>query len=238
MEAGERWMLNDVAGKPIYAWDSRDHQFRTTYDQLRRPTETFLREGTGRRALHRAHRLWRRPTQSRGPKPARQGGSAFRSGRSCDHRTSTISKEICFKQRQLAREYKATLDWLVAVPLEPEVYTSSTRFDALNRPVEQIAPDSSVYRPTFNEANLLGKVDVHLRGAAAATPFVTDIDYNAKGQRTLIEYGNGVRTTYEYDPADLPPKPSADHRWLTAQHALYKDLSLHLRPGRQHHPNR
>ena len=29
-------------------------------------------------------------------------------------------------QRQLAREYKATLDWLTAVPLEPEVYTSRT----------------------------------------------------------------------------------------------------------------
>jgi len=26
MEAGERWMLNDVAGQPIYAWDSRNHQ--------------------------------------------------------------------------------------------------------------------------------------------------------------------------------------------------------------------
>jgi RHS repeat-associated protein len=65
--------------------------------------------------------------------------------------------------------------------------------------VEQIAPDRSVYRPSFNESNLLEKVDLHLGGAAAATPFVTDIDYNAKGQRTLIEYGNGVRTTYEYD---------------------------------------
>ncbi len=29
---------------------------------------------------------------------------------------------------------------------------------------------------------------------------VTDIDYDAKGQRTLIDYGNGVRTTYKYDP--------------------------------------
>ena len=25
MEAGERWMLNDVAGKPLYGWDSRGH---------------------------------------------------------------------------------------------------------------------------------------------------------------------------------------------------------------------
>ena len=42
MEAGERWMLNDVTGKPIRAWDSRGHQFRTAYDPLRRPTG-FLR---------------------------------------------------------------------------------------------------------------------------------------------------------------------------------------------------
>ena len=102
-------------------------------------------------------------------------------------------------QRQLAREYKATLDW-PTVPLEADIYTSHTRYDALNRPTEQTAPDNSVYRPTFNEANLLEKVDVNLRGAAVATPFVTDIDYNAKGQRTLIRYGNnGAQTTYEYD---------------------------------------
>ena len=47
MEAGERWTLNDVTGKPIYAWDSRGHQFRTVYDPLRRPTESFLNEGAG-----------------------------------------------------------------------------------------------------------------------------------------------------------------------------------------------
>jgi hypothetical protein len=29
---------------------------------------------------------------------------------------------------------------------------------------------------------------------------VNDIDYNAKGQRTLIEYGNRVTTSYDYDP--------------------------------------
>jgi RHS repeat-associated protein len=84
--------------------------------------------------------------------------------------------------------------------LEQEVFTGSTTYDALNRPTAVIAPDQSVYRPTFNEANLLEKVKVNLRGASVPTPFVTDIDYDAKGQRVLIEYGNGVRTNYEYDP--------------------------------------
>ena len=35
---------------------------------------------------------------------------------------------------------------------------------------------------------------------AGWTPFVTDIDYDAKGQRERIDYGNGVSTTYDYDP--------------------------------------
>ena len=45
MEAGERWMLNDVSGKPIRSWDSRGHVFRTEYDALRRPVRAFV-QGT------------------------------------------------------------------------------------------------------------------------------------------------------------------------------------------------
>ncbi|MCJ7819633.1 MAG: hypothetical protein MUP53_00395, partial [Bacteroidales bacterium] len=43
MEAGERWMLNDVSGNPIRAWDSRGHNFKTEYDELRRPQRQFVR---------------------------------------------------------------------------------------------------------------------------------------------------------------------------------------------------
>jgi hypothetical protein len=39
MEAGERWTLNDVAGSPIRAWDSRGHVLTMEYDALRRPTQ-------------------------------------------------------------------------------------------------------------------------------------------------------------------------------------------------------
>ena len=57
------------------------------------------------------------------------------------------------------------------------------------------------YRPSLQRSQPAGAGGrANLRGAAIATPFVTNIDYDAKGQRTLIDYGNGVRTTYEYDP--------------------------------------
>ena len=66
--------------------------------------------------------------------------------------------------------------------------------------VEVVTPDNSVVRPTYNKANLLDSLEANLGGGVAVTPFITNIDYDAKGQRTLIEYGNKVRTSYDYDP--------------------------------------
>ena len=106
--------------------------------------------------------------------------------------------------RQLAQEYKQTIDWSSPVPLEPAVYVNRMSYDALNRPAALETPDESVVRPFYNEANLLERVEVHLRGASDATPFVTNIGYDAKSQRTRIDYGTadgeGISTTYLYDP--------------------------------------
>ena len=70
----------------------------------------------------------------------------------------------------------------------------------LNRPIEITTPDASIIQPIYNEASLLEQLGVNVQGTGMATPFVTNIDYNAKGQRTLIQYGNGAGTSYEYDP--------------------------------------
>jgi RHS repeat-associated protein len=103
--------------------------------------------------------------------------------------------------RQLIRDYKALPDWAGVAPgFEPELFASSTQYDAINRPITATGPDGSVVHPTYNEANLLETVTVNIRGALAATPFVTNIDYDSKGQRVLIEYGNNVLTSYAYDP--------------------------------------
>ena len=51
MDAGERWMLNDVIDKPLYAWNGRDQRVHSTYDALRRPMEIRLCEGTSSELL-------------------------------------------------------------------------------------------------------------------------------------------------------------------------------------------
>ena len=42
MEAGERWMLNDVAGKPSAPGTAAATPSAPTYDALRRPLRTFV----------------------------------------------------------------------------------------------------------------------------------------------------------------------------------------------------
>lgn len=205
MEAGERWTLNDVTGKPLYSWNNRNHRLQTVYDPLRRPTETLLREGAGgpllvTRTVYGESQPAPETNNLRG-----QAVQLFDQAGVVDSDAYDFKGNLLSSRRQIAVEYRTTLDWSVATLLEPDIYANHTRYDALNRPTELTTPDNSVIRPSYNEANLLEQVSANLRGALQNgqpvwTPFVTDIDYDARGQRTGIVYGNGVRSAYRYDP--------------------------------------
>ena len=88
--------------------------------------------------------------------------------------------------------------------LEAETFTTVTAYDALNRAISIKTPHNvdipaSEILPSYNEANLLERVDVKLRGSSTSTNFVQNVDYDAKGQRERIQYGNGSTTGYTYD---------------------------------------
>jgi hypothetical protein len=214
MEAGERWMLNDVTGKPIRAWNSRKYAFRTEYDALRRPVRSFVQGGD---SAERNPTLIPQPilyectiygdSADTGLTEAqqKQANLKMRALRRLDGAGVVVTDLYDFKGNslhgsyQFASDAKNAPDWSGSPALESEVFTSVSAYDALNRIVASMTPDHSVFRPTFNEANLLSKMDVNLRGAQASTSFVAGIEYNAKGQRTHIRYGNGAITTYAYD---------------------------------------
>jgi RHS repeat-associated protein len=85
------------------------------------------------------------------------------------------------------------------------VFTTRTVYDVLNRPARAQGPSAAagtadITVPTYNETRKLEAVDVFIRGAANATHFVTNIDYNERGQRERIAFGNGVSSVYKYDP--------------------------------------
>jgi RHS repeat-associated protein len=200
MEAGERLLLNDVTGKPIYSWNSRGFRTRTEYDPLHRPVFSFVQRGD------LTAELLDQVIEYGESQPDDQRNLRTRMFRQHDAAGMLLNEAYDFKgnllvaSRQLAVEYKQTLDWLGTVPLEDPPYTTKTSYDALNRPTSLTTPDGSVVRPSYNEANLLERLDTSLRGAEGLVVFVDDVDYNAHGQRTRCLYGNGIHTEYHYDP--------------------------------------
>jgi RHS repeat-associated protein len=233
MEAGECWTLNDVGGNPIRAWDSRGHAFTMEYDALRRPIQRFV-EGTdpvhsdprtvGNRILYEKVVYGEDYAGSRAD--AAEQNLLTRVWKQFDSAGVVTSETYDFKgnllrsSRRLVKDYKTAPDWETFPEpedrpddWEEELFQSSSRYDALNRPIQLVVPHAGsatdVIQPGYNEANLLEKLDVWLKYAGEPaellTPdtadehFVTNIDYNAKGQRERIEYGNGVTTEYTYD---------------------------------------
>jgi RHS repeat-associated protein len=197
MEAGERWMLNDVLGKPIRTWDSRQFIRRMMYDSLRRPTCLFVTESGAERLAE---------STEYGESLGDARNLKTRAVRQRDAAGIVTNDLYDFKgnlqetSRAILADYRNSVDWLQSSLAVEGTYSTSTEYDALNRPLHVTTPDKSVYSPRFNEANLLNCVEVNLQGSPTATTFVSNIDYNEKGQRKLIEYGNGARTLYEYDP--------------------------------------
>lgn len=200
MDAGERKVLIDASNKPLVSWDSKAQRIRTVYDPLRRAIELRLSEGNAPEIVVEQF--------SYGEQSANPESKNLRTRvvRRRDQAGEMTIQGYDFKgnqldqSRRLSRIFFSTLNWEATVELEDPPYTTRSRFDAMNRPIEISTPDGSVVRPSYNEANLLQSVTAVLADdAARSTVFVSNIDYDAKGQRSKIEYGNGVVSEYEYD---------------------------------------
>jgi len=239
MEAGERWMLNNVMGKPIRAWDSRGFMRTISYDELQRPVLLNI-IGNGLNNVL-AEKIIYGDSKQGGPANPEQTNHRSKVFKAYDaagivtnlrvNPATGQSEGYDFKDNLLRSSrqllagdtYKTFVDWNQN-PALTEIFTSSSRFDALNRVIQQVTPHSdqpgtklNVIQPFYNEANLLESVDIWLQQAneplglldptTATLHAVTNIDYNAKGQRVLIEYGildgnkqSQVNTAYTYDP--------------------------------------
>ena len=228
MEAGERWTLEDVSKQPIFGWDSRGHRTRTTYDVLRRPTAAFVEQGGTERMVGRT-------SYGEAATDAEARNLRGRVVEVCDQAGVLTNAEYDFKGnptqtvRQFATEYRDELDWSSAVPLEPEVFASTQRYDALGRDRERQLPDGTLLRPTYNAANYVERIDAQLNGSATTTSFVTGAEYNPRGQWTVLEYANGLTVSATHDPLTFRLRRLRTVR--AGDHALLQDLSYHYDPA-------
>jgi RHS repeat-associated protein len=202
-DAGERWLLGDVVGKPRYGWDSRGFRHRTAYDALSRPVEWYLQTGAepettvGRTEYGESLDHAEAVTRNLLGRPHRvSDGAGILTTSGYDFAGNPLGVE-----RRMTDDPTVIPDWSGEVPLEAEAFATESAYDALDRPTLTTAPDGSRVRPTYDEAGVLSSVDVTLgSGPDDWQPYVTEISYTAKGQRESISYGNGAVTEYGYDP--------------------------------------
>ncbi|EMD29227.1 SpvB/TcaC N-terminal domain-containing protein [Amycolatopsis azurea] len=201
MDTGGGPVLLDVLGKPRYSWNSRGFRFRTEYDSLRRPVRSYLSgPGLAGELLHQCTEYGEVRPDAEAKNLRGQVVRQFDDAGVSTYEGYDFKGNLLDAGRQLAAGYRELPDWNGQVPLEDQVFAGHTRYDALNRPTSMTTPDGSVIRSSYNEASLLERLDAELRDSGEVTTFVTNLDYNARGQRLAVELGNGAETVYEYDP--------------------------------------
>ena len=228
IDAGSRWALNDVIGSPLLTWDSRHYRVRHEYDALRRPTDLHVRAG------HEPEILAERIIYGEGQPNAVELNLRTKPFREFDgagiltHDRYDFKGNLLQTTRRLLVDYKNPIDWSRDLDLQERNFVRSTTYDALDRVHTMTTPDASVTRPQYNKSNQLQSLSTHIRGASRATPLVAYVNYNAKGQREIIEYGNGATTQYAYDPLTFRIVRLETHRKV--DHALLQDLHYTFDP--------
>jgi len=218
MDAGQRWLLTNILGKPLRTWDERDHEFQYFYDQAQRPVYSKVLGGDGETPLdHIFEKVIYGENLLSGTRTETNRWDE------ADLQTKNIlgqpiklydtaglveTPEYDFKgqpistTRSLFKRYKEVPDWKDedgTANLESDKFTFHTLTDALGRIINQTAPDGSIITPSYNETGLLNGEKVKHVGQDSEVAYIKDIDYNEKGQREKIIYGNDVSTRYFYD---------------------------------------
>lgn len=239
MDAGDRWMLMDAAGKPMLAWDMtetpqgtattrEDRVYATDYDRLYRPTAQWLTINTAAPSM--VERYEYRDTQNPDGTPnpqLTQDKTGNLIGQLVRHydpsgRIETIQRDFKGNVQEIHRTLTrdatvSVVNWEVADDtalnglLEQETYVQLTEHDALNRmtrlynwhrPAQNRVP---IYLPRYNRRGLLEAEGLVMRATSydpasgTLTKAIQEIRYDAKGQKTYLQLGNGTITRYEYD---------------------------------------
>ena len=206
MDAGQRWLLLNIAGNPLRTWDERNHELQYFYDILHRPILSRMKGGDApgisldnifERVFYGENETNDKQKNLRG-KPIR----LFDTGGLIETPAYDLKGHPLSITRKLFSKYKEVVNWIdpnLQNDLENEDFIFRTETDALGRIIKQTFPDESTVNPFYNEAGLLNGETVTHVNPALTTIYIKDISYNEKGQRNKIIYGNDVTATFSYD---------------------------------------
>ena len=188
IDSGIRTTLYNAAALPAYQWDSRGQQHRYEYDQLLRPTNEYLLT-TGRESLVQ-QTLY-------GTDPEKRNIGQIAQSNAQDGKTTfelyDFKGNILTLSKQFANKYTGIIDYNRVVTYEAKIYQIQNTYNALNQILTVTQPDGTTVTNTYDKGALLTGVQHD------GNEYILRMEYNARGQREVITYANGVRTNYYYD---------------------------------------
>jgi RHS repeat-associated protein len=209
---GKSYALTDALGRMLRIWDNPDAttqklEFRTKYDDLHRPLETYVKQGLNDEICFAKTQYGDDPillSPTFDPKDFNLRGQAYKSW---DQAGVMTSESFDFKgnplliTRQLTESYDETIDWNSNnIDLVPdEIFETRSEYDALNRPILTTLPDGTQLKPTYNKGGYLETLEADIMGRGNSKTFLAEQDYDAKGQKQWVQYGNETITEYFYE---------------------------------------
>src|SRR5690554_1285975 len=139
------------------------------------------------------------------------------------------------KDALLSGTSKFEINWDTGVPnnhLGTQIFETTTDYDALSRIQKITLPDDTEkerkeIKPHYNRAGALERVELD------EEEYVKEIAYNAKGQRLLISFGNGVMNRYTYDPQNFRLLRMKAEKYTFSETATERTYSYNSGTNRQ-----
>ncbi len=206
VDAGTRLAFPNTVNNPIFEWDTIGHMIQTEYDELQRPIKVWV-SIEGRRILAEKTIFGDQVSNASKYNLITHVYKQYDEAGLVTYECYDFKGNLKQKKRRVIKnseimnsfgtggEPSFFLDWETQNDsiLDTVEYTTEQKHDALNRVFELKYPDNTLVNIKFNEANLLDNLKVD------GSPYIKNIDYNEKGQRELILYGNNIQTKYDYD---------------------------------------
>jgi RHS repeat-associated protein len=217
IDAGTKFLVPDVLSRPIEARDSKGSLVLSAYDELSRPTKGWCRDNSEEEVTLRSKTIFGDAAGLPDPQGDNLLGKPYKvydeagltthslydfKGNLLEKNRKVIKDDVLLSVFDgLPTDWEVTpyrVDWTTATDsiLEGD-YQTSMQYDALNRIRTMYYPqdldsERKQLLPSYDKSGAL--CSVSLDGIS----YIERIAYNAKGQRLLVAYGNGIMTRYLY----------------------------------------
>jgi YD repeat-containing protein len=211
-DAGTEYFIANIFGNQVWSWSARNFNQYIYYDWLQRKTAIEvkgLKEDTHGNWIVVTDNWVEEFVYGEAEQDAVNNNLRGQLYRHNDQSGIVVNSlydlqgAVLQTSRQFVLNYKEAVNWKNQVPLvEEHPYTTQFNYSALKLLLTETTPNGFVTTNSYNKAGLLKGVSVKDNNGVVHE-IITDIQYNANRQRTIIRYGNASQTTYEYEDPTL-----------------------------------